>query len=106
MTYQVPPEPHDVLAAGSRLLFDRVPGLAALKIHGLSRQGELYLISSAGEQRLVGRGLQESNVLVAQDLTPGEYTLVQSLDGHESTWSLKLSPGSQTFDLKTGVLRL
>lgn len=104
-TYQVPPEPKDVLAASSRSFFDAARRTATLKVHGLARQGELYLISSEGEQRTVGRGLSELNVLVTEDLTPGDYTLVQTLNGQESTWSLSLEPGSQAFDLRTGDFR-
>ena len=104
-SYQVPPEPIDVLSANSGSRFSSERGMATLKVHGLVRQGELYLVSSSGEQRTVGRGLSETNILVTEGLAPGNYTLVQSLQGVEQTWPLRLNSGSQAFDLRTGDFR-
>ena len=103
--YQVPSEPQDVLSAGSGSAFASYRNTATLKVHGLPRQGELYLVSGLGEQRTVGRGLSDSNVLVSEGLTPGDYTLVRSLDGKEQSWPITLAPGSQAFDLRTGAFR-
>ncbi len=103
--YQVPSEPIDVLSANSVSIRFSDRDKASLKVHGLARQGELYLVSSEGEQRTVGRGLSETNVLLTEGLSPGDYTLVQSLGGVEKTWPLRLKPGSQAFDLRTGDFR-
>lgn len=103
--YQVPAEPQDVLAASAGSFFDSSRGLATLKVYGLARQGELYLVSSQGEQRTVGRGLSDSNVLVTEGLPPGDYSLVQSLHGQEQTWPISLTAGTQAFDLRTGEFR-
>lgn len=103
--YQVPPEPLDMLAAEAGSFLTSSRSLATLKIHGLVRQGELYLISATGEQRTVGRGLSESNVLVTEGLPPGDYSLVQLINEKQESWEIRLSAGSQTFDLRTGEFR-
>ena len=76
---------------------------ATLKVVGAERLAELYLVRE-GEQRTIGRALSPSNVLVTEDLLPGEYTLVHLLEGEEKSWEVSLSRGSVTFDVRTGEI--
>lgn len=103
--YQVPSAPLDVLGVASDSDFVPYRNQSTLKVHGLPRGGELYLVSSQGEQRALGRGLSGSNVLICERLEPGDYTLVAALEGEEQSWPMTLTPGTLEFDLRTGTFR-
>lgn len=49
-----------------------------------------------------GRALSASNVLVVDGLTPGDYSLMQSHEGKDTSWDISPGPGAQAFDLGTG----
>ena len=74
-----------------------------LKVVGAERLAELYLVQGT-EQRTIGRALSPSNVLVTEDLIPGEYTLVHLSGGEEKSWEVSLGQGSVTFDVRTGQI--
>jgi uncharacterized caspase-like protein len=102
--YQVPAEPRDVLAASGGSVFSSARSRAELRVYGATEGGELYLVAGS-EQRTIGRALTSGNVLVAEGLDPGDYALVQSHEGKDTTWEISLEPGSQSFDLRTGAFR-
>ena len=76
---------------------------SSLRILGAPAESEIYLVQG-NEQRTIGRVLSSANLLVAEGLTPGRYTLVQSLNGKQSQWSIELRPGEQRFNIQAGVL--
>lgn len=102
--YQVPEEPRDVLAASGGSAFGTARSRAELKVYGAPEGGELYLVAGA-EQRTIGRALTSGNVLIAEGLNPGNYALIQSHEGKDTTWEISLESGSQSFDLRTGAFR-
>ncbi len=102
--YQVPEEPRDLLSAGDHPALGTTRRKAELKVYGAAKDGELYLLAGE-EQRSLGRALASGNVLVVDDLKPGDYSLIQQHEGRSTTWEISLEPGSQSFDLRTGAFR-
>jgi uncharacterized caspase-like protein len=76
---------------------------ATLKVVGAQRLAELYLVRD-GEQRTIGRALSPTNILVTENLAPGDYTLVHLAGGVEKTWDVSLEKGAVTFDVRTGQI--
>jgi hypothetical protein len=74
---------------------------ASLRVVGAPAGSDVLLVQG-GEQRTVGRPLEDGNVLVVDGLPPGTYLLVQSQNGALRRWTVELRPGLQTFDLERG----
>jgi len=76
-------------------------GLATLRVIGASQGSELYLVRGV-EQRAIGRVLANGSALILEGVRPGAYTIVQHREGRQTRWPVHLSPGLQTFDVRTG----
>lgn len=100
--YQVPEEPAE-LAATSDSAF-AWHSRATLRVVGSTENSNVYLVQGA-EQRHVGRPITGGSVLVADGLRPGTYRLVVQSGAKSQEWPIELSPGTQTFDLRSGGLR-
>lgn len=86
-------------------VFSRSRKSLTLKVIGAQRLSELYLVKE-GQQLTVGTALSPLNTLVVQNVTPGEYTLVQLLDnGQERRWDFDLTRNGATFDVRSGTLK-
>ncbi|MBS2040474.1 caspase family protein [bacterium] len=88
---------------GSVLDAVRVSSPASLRVVGGAENSEFYLVRGA-EQRTVGRVLSAANTLVLEGLQPGAYDLVQELQGKQTHWSIQLTPGSHSFNVRAGGL--
>lgn len=102
----LPEPPGDILEStvGGSVFQRRVEGVT-LKVSGAERMAEIYLVKGE-EQRTVGRALSRTNVLVTEDLQPGDYQIVQlTQEGRESRWPLKVEKTDLFFDMATGELR-
>ena len=97
----LPEPPGNRLEAETRSVFDRNRRLPTLRVVGAERMSEVYLVKG-DEQRTVGRPLSATNVLVVDDLEPGDYQLVQlGEDGREARWRLTIGDQDISFDLRT-----
>jgi uncharacterized caspase-like protein len=77
---------------------------ATLRVEGARAGEEVYLVRG-GEQRTVGRAIDDGNVLVVEGLAPGRCELVSVMNGTVKRWKIDLEPGLDTFDLREGGLR-
>ena len=106
----LPEPPSDELAsyvggAEATSVFSRSRKSLTLKVIGAQRLSELYLVRE-GQQLTVGTALSPLNTLVVQNVTPGEYTLVQLLDnGQQRRWDFELTRNGATFDVRSGTLK-
>ncbi len=102
--YQVPEEPRNLLEAQPTSVFSKRTASATLKVYGASREAEVYLVQG-NEQRSVGRALSTGTVMVVEGLPPGGYEIVEAGKGDPERWTVELTAGSQSFDLRTGDFR-
>ena len=97
----LPEPPPDKLQASSSVY--QWGKRATLKVVGAQRLAELYLVRD-GEQQTIGRALSPTNILITENLAPGDYTLVHLVDGVEKSWDVSLETGAVTFDVRTGQI--
>jgi len=98
------PDPRsNVLESSTRSLDQGSRGGATLRVVGGAQNSDFYLVHGQ-EQRTVGRVLSEANTLVLENLTPGDYDLVQELGGKVKRWTIQLTAGPHSFNVRAGGL--
>lgn len=98
------PDPrNNVLESATRSLPSAGSPPATLRVVGGPQNSEFYLVHGQ-EQRTIGRVLSAANTLVLEGLAPGSYDLVQELGGKLTQWSIQLTPGPQSFNVRAGGL--
>lgn len=101
---RLPPVPSRYVTSVSSKSLSAAPvALATLRVIGAPQDSELYLVKD-NEQRTIGRVLSDGMALILEGVGPGRYTIVHHLGRRKIEWSIQLSPGLHTFDVRTGEL--